>query len=72
MEKENKEYQEKNVKLKYRLIGRPTLQSSQHYLWDLITVEVAKIWEELKRLEAKKSNIYSALDKCTIAREKLQ
>ena len=70
--KENKEYEEKNAKLKDRLIGRLAPQSSQHYLWDLIAVQVAKIWEELKRLEAKKSYIYSDLDKCTIAKEKLQ
>lgn len=72
LEKENKEYQEKNAKLKDILIGRPALQSTQHYLWDLIAVEVAKICEEMKRLEAKKAYIYSTLDKCTLAREKLQ
>ena len=71
LEKENKEYQEKNAKIKDRLIRSHSLQSAQHYLWDLIAVEVAKIREEMKRLEAKKSYIYLALDKCTIAKEKL-
>ena len=72
MDKENKEYKEKNAKLKERLIGRHALQLAQHYLWEIIIVEVAKIWEELKRLDAKKAHIYLALDKCTLAREKLQ
>ena len=72
MKKENKEYHENNAKLKHRLIGRHALQSSQHYLYDLIVVEVAKIWEELKRLEGKKSYIYSNLDKYALAKEKRQ
>ena len=71
LEKENKEYQEKNAKLKDRLIGRHALQSAHHYLWDLIAVEVAKIWEDMKILEANKDYIYLALDKCTLAREKM-
>ena len=42
-------------------MGKTVLQSAQHSLWDLIAVEVTKFWGELKRLEAKKAYIYSAL-----------
>ena len=38
LEKANKEYQEKNTKLKDRLVGKFVLQSTQHSLWDLIVV----------------------------------
>ena len=63
MEKANKEYQENNRKLKDRLKGKSVLQSTQHSIWDLISIEVTKFWGEIKRLEAKKAYIYSALDK---------
>ena len=71
LEKANKEYQEKNAKLKDRLVGNFVLQSAQRSLWDLIAVEVTKFWEELKRLEAKKAYIYSDLEKCRRANEQL-
>ena len=58
--------------MKITLIGRPTLQSTQHSLWVHISVEVAKMWDELNKLETKKDHIYSALDKCGVAKEKLQ
>ena len=37
----------------------------------LIEVEVTKFWGELKRLEAKKDYIYSALEKCRRYNEQL-
>ena len=63
LEKANKEYQEKNTKLKDRLKGKSVLQSTQHSIWDLISIEATKFWGELKRLEAKKAYIYSSLEK---------
>ena len=71
LEKDNREYQEKNAKLKDRLVGKFILQPTQHSLWDLIAVEVTKFWGELKRLEARKYYIYSALEKCKRANEQL-
>ena len=62
LEKKNKEYQDSNTRLKDRLKGKAVLQSTQHSIWDLITVEVTKFWGELKRLEAKKDYIYSSLE----------
>ena len=61
LKKANKEYQERNTRLKDRLKGKSVLQSTQHSIWDLILVEVTKFWGELKRLEAKKTYIYPAL-----------
>ena len=52
-------------------MGKYVLQSAQHSLWDLIAVEVTKFWGELKRLEAKKAYVYSALEKCRRANEHL-
>lgn len=69
MERSNKEYQDKNSKLKDRLMGKSVLQLARHSLWDLIGVEVIKFWGELKRLEAKKAYIYLALEKCRRANE---
>ena len=69
--KANKEYHDKNAKLKDRLMGKSVLQSAQHSLWDLFTIEVTKFWGELKRLEAKKAYIYSALEKCRRSNEQL-
>ena len=71
MEKANKEYQENNTKLKDILKGKLVLQSAQHSIWDLISIEVTKFWGELKRLEAKKAYIYSSLEKYRKANEKL-
>ena len=71
LEKDNKEYQENNTKLKERLKGKSVLQSTQHSIWDLISIEVAKFWGELKRLEAKKAYIYSTLEKYRKANEQL-
>ena len=42
LEKANKEYQDRNAKLKDKLKGNSTLQSTQHSIWDLIVVEVTK------------------------------
>lgn len=72
LEKENKESQDKIDKPKTRLIGIPAFQSTQHSLWDHISAEVAKMWDEFKKLESKKAYIYSDLDKCEVAKEKLQ
>ena len=44
LEKANKEYQEKNTKLKDKLKGKSILQSAQHSIWDLISIEVTKFW----------------------------
>ena len=71
MEKANKEYKDKNSKLKDKLKGKSILQSTQHSLWDLIAVEVSKLWGELKGLEAKKDYIYSSLEKCRRDNEQL-
>ena len=69
LEKANKEYQDKNAKLKDRLKGKSVLQSAQHSIWDLISIEVTKFWGELRRLETKKAYIYSALEKYKKANE---
>ena len=50
LDKENKEYQDKNAKLKDMLKGKSVLQSAQHSIWDLISIKVTKFWGELKRL----------------------
>lgn len=71
LEKANKEYQEKNTKHKDRLKGKSVLQSAQHSIWDLISIKETKFWGELKRLEAKKAYIYSALEKCRKVNEQL-
>ena len=71
LEKANKEYQDRNTGLKDRLKGKSVLQSAQHSIWDLIIVEVNNFWGELKRLEAKKAYIYSALEKYRKANEQL-
>ena len=71
LDKSNKERLEKIGRLKNRLIGRDLLKSTQHFLWDLISGEVGKFWKDLKRLEVKKSYIYSALDKHKLATEQL-
>ena len=71
LEKANKQYHEKNAKLKNRLKGKLILQSAQHSIWDLISVEITKFWGELKRLETKKAYIYSALEKYRKANEQL-
>ena len=72
LEKENKEYRDKIDELKIILIGKPSLQSPQHSLWDQISVEVGKMWDELKKLETEKAYIYLALDKCEVSKEKFQ
>jgi len=71
LDKTNKERLEKISKLKTRLMGRDLLKSTQHFLWDLISGEVGKFWKDLKRLEVKKSYIYSALEKHKLATEQL-
>lgn len=52
-------------------MGKELLKSTQHSLWDLITDEVSKFSKDLKRMEVKKSYIYSALDKHKLATEQL-
>ena len=52
-------------------MGKELLKSTQHSLWDLITVEVSKFWKDLKRMEVKKAYIYSALDNHKLATEQL-
>ena len=52
-------------------MGKELLNSTQHSLWDLISVEFSKFWKELKRMEVKKAYIYSALDKHKLSTEKL-
>lgn len=47
------------------------MQSSQHSIWDLISIDVTKFWGELRRLETKKAYIYSALEKYKKANEQL-
>ena len=48
LKKDNKEYQDRNVGLKDGLKGKSVLQSAQHSIWDLISVEVTKFWENEK------------------------
>ena len=71
LEKANKEYQDKNAKLKDRLKGKSILQYAQHSIWDLISIEVTKIWGELRRLETKNAYIYLALEKYKKVNEQL-
>ena len=71
LDKSNKEKLEKINRLKDRLMGKELLKSTQNSLWDLIIVEVSKFWKDLKRMEVKKSYIYSALDKHKLATEQL-
>jgi len=52
-------------------MGKELLKSTQHSLWDLISVEVSKFWKELRRMEVKKAYIYSTLDKHKLATEQL-
>lgn len=44
LEKESKEYQDKNTKLKDKLKGKSVLHLAQHSIWDLIAVEVTRFW----------------------------
>lgn len=69
--KANQEKSEKIGRLKTRLMGRDLLKSTQHFLWDLISIEVGKFWKDLRRLEVKKSYIYAALEKHKLATEQL-
>ena len=62
---------EKISRLKNKLIGKDLLKSTHHFLWDLISGEVGKFWKDLKRLEVKKSYIYSALYKHKLATKQL-
>ena len=71
LEKANKEYQDKNTKLKDILKGKSVLQSTQHSIWDTVSIEVTKFWGELRRLETKKEYIYSSLEKYRKANEQL-
>ena len=71
LEKLNKEKQEKINRFKDRLMGKEVLKSAQHSLWDLISIEVNKFWKELRRMEVKKTYIYSALNKHKLAIEQL-
>ena len=71
LEKIDKEKLEKINNLKDRLMGKEVLKSTQHSLWDLISIEVSKFWKELRRMEVKKSYIYSALDKHKLATEQI-
>ena len=71
LDKSNKEKLEKINRLKDRLIGKELLKSTQHSLWDLISVEVSKFWKYLKRMEVKTTYIYSALDKHKLATKQL-
>ena len=71
LDKTNQERLEKIGRLKTRLMGRDLLKSTQHFLWDLISGEVGKFWKDLRRLEVKKSYIYSALERHKLATEQL-
>ena len=53
LEKANKEYQENNTKIKERLKGKSVLQSAQHSIWDLISIEISKFWGEIKKIRIK-------------------
>ena len=67
LEKSNQEKQERINKLKDRLVGKEALKSAQHSLWDLISIEVNKLWNEIQRMEAKEAYIYYALEKHKLA-----
>jgi hypothetical protein len=71
LEKLNKEKQDKINRLKDRLLGKEVLKSTQHSLWDLVSIKVHKFWKELRIMEVKKSHIYSALNKHKLATEQL-
>ena len=58
-------------KLKARLVEKEALKSTQYSLCDLISIEVNKLWGELRRMEAKKAYIYSALKKHKMVTKKL-
>ena len=42
LENTNKEYHDKNAKIKDKLKGKSILQSTQHSIWDLIAMKVTK------------------------------
>ena len=71
MQKLNQEKKDIIDRHKDKLLGKEVLKSAQHSLWDLISIEVNKFWSELKRMEAKKAYIYSALEKHKLATEQL-
>ena len=71
LDKTNQERFEKIGKLKTRLMGRDLLKSTRHFLWDLISGEVGKFWKDLRRLEVKKSYIYSSLERHKLDTEQL-
>ena len=71
MEKVNKEYQDKNTKLKDILKHKLVLQSTQHSIWDMVSIEETKFCGELRRLEIKKEYIYLSLEKYRKANEQL-
>lgn len=71
MQKSNQEKQDIINRLKDRLLGKEVLKSTQHSLWDLISIEVNKVWSELRRVEAKKAYIYFALEENKLATEQL-
>ena len=71
LENINKEKEEKINRLKDRFLGKEVLKSTQHSLWDLVSIEVNKFWKELRRMEVKKAYIYSSLDKHKLATEQL-
>ena len=68
---ENKEYKDRIDRLKERLLGRAALQSAQHAIWDLVSMEVNKMWNELKRMGAKNAYIHSITEKLNQATEHL-
>ena len=49
LDKTNKEKLEKINKLKDRLIGKELLKSTQHSLWNLISVEVSNFLERVEK-----------------------
>ena len=52
-------------------MAKKSLNQPSILVWDLISIEVSKFWNELKRMEDKKSYIYSALEKHKLATEQL-
>ena len=71
LQKSNEEKQDRIDKLKNILRDKEVLISAQHSLCDLISIEVNRFWSELKRTNAKKACIYSAIDKSKLANEQL-
>ena len=71
LEKSNKEKRDKINRLKHRLLGKEVLKSTQHSLWDLVSIEVKIFWKEMRRMDVKKAYIYSSLDKHTLATKQL-